>query len=103
MRLLGVKKLLFTPRAAIASVSSCRTLTFPLSEDHLCDCLCGLCRSLLTIILASLLVVPKTPEKQTTDLRDCAATPKKRLKRRVIVDMDETQADVDEGIALIIL
>ena len=45
--------------------------------------------------------MPKTPEKRTTDFRDCAATPKKRRKKRVIVDMDETQTDVDEGIVRI--
>ena len=55
----------------------------------------GLCRSLSTFILASLLVMPKTPEKRTTDFHDCAVTPKKRRKKRVMVDVDETQTDVD--------
>ena len=50
----------------------------------------GLCRSLSTFILASLLVMPKTPEKWTTDFRDSAATPKKRRKKRATVDVDET-------------
>ena len=62
------------------------------------DNFCGLCRSLSTFILASLLVMPKTPGKRTTDFRDCAATPKKRRKKRVMVDVDGTQTDVDEGI-----
>ena len=56
------------------------------------------CRSLPTFILASRLVMPKTPEKRTTDFHDCAATPKKRRKKRVMVDVDETQTDVDKGI-----
>ena len=43
----------------------------------------------------------KKKEKRTTDFCDCAATPKKRTKKQVIVDMDETQTDVEEGIVRI--
>ena len=98
------KNILFSPRAAIASVSSCRAalifppvdvasrfvLSCPVLISLSVDNFFGLCRSLSTFILASLLVMPKTPEKRTTDFRDCAATPKKQRKKRVTVDVDET-------------
>ena len=78
-------------------VSSQFVLSCPVLISLSVDNFFGLCRSLSTFILASLLVMPKTPEKRT-DFRVCAATPKKRRKKPVMVDVDETQTDVDEGI-----
>ena len=85
------KKLLFSPRPAIG-------IGQQLQDAHLSSPVVSpvttpgtVCRSLSTFILASRLVMPKTPEKRTTDFRDCAATPKKRRKKRVMVDVDETQ------------
>ena len=110
MRLLGAKKfIVFTTHCnrfsqQLQGRSPFHLLTCPLGLSSpvlislSLDNFFGLCRSLSTFILASLLVMPKTPEKRTTDFRDCAATPKKRRKKRVMVDVDETQTDVDEGI-----